>query len=110
MLMRTPTNRQLNEAMGELCKVPIQTWVYMNITCKIKTLPDYCNDRNTLPELWAFLRSYQSGFGFDNYLRELCQNRPPCYAEIGVALIAPCRAHVIAALKACNAWPEEWEV
>lgn len=72
--------------------------------------PDYCTDRNALPELWAAVEESDKLDAFESeanmLLIEQRELRGRTFA-IGL-LMAPARLHVLAALKALGRWPEEW--
>jgi hypothetical protein len=73
---------------------------------------DYCNDRNTLPEIWAAIEKAKVHKSvFFSALNPLVNpnNRRDIANQWWAITTATPKQHVIAALKALNAWPGEWE-
>jgi hypothetical protein len=102
-----PTDEELERAMASACG-----WTAEDIERGIH--PDYCIDRNTLPEVWQAIEARGQWACYLNYLRHY----DPRNAERGIthtgtkwhAVTAPCRIRVIAALHALGAWQDEWDM
>lgn len=111
-----PTDEELNRVAAEVCgwvPIPEEEDGWTNGTQKRwPRPPDYTTDRNALPELLGKVRLYDP----DDFGYELQHQIWPEIEEFGEfdgdelisVLVAPCRLVVIAALKALNAWKEEW--
>src|SRR6185312_17476876 len=72
---------------------------------QVQGVPNYCSDRNTLPDLWAQVekRGHAAILEFDRLVVGLVGPKTHTHYSFIVAT-APARLHVIAALKACAAW------
>lgn len=69
--------------------------------------PEYCTDRNALPELWQALTRLRIRTKFWGHLNELIQKQEPRLTSWEYMTADP-RHQAIAALKAAGKWPEEW--
>lgn len=96
----TPTNDQLNRLAAELLGR--------------NDIPDFCTDRNALPQLWATVEAAGKRADYLNCLQM------EVWAQTGVtwdsrtdaewgAATAESRTVTIAALKALSAWPDDWQ-
>lgn len=80
--------------------------------------PDFCNDRNALPEIWAIIEQKRV---IDTFVRFVtCTGNPyykdkpmpdcnPSFVVDWLLITAPLRVQVIAALKALREWPHAWQ-
>lgn len=82
-----------------------------------RRVPNFCEDRNTLPELWAAVEAAEKQDGvywhFPKWTRPYecgaaCHWASSNSRHWAIATKIQPREHVIAALKACNAWHETW--
>jgi hypothetical protein len=119
----TPTNEQLNRRAAEVLGwedvvqfganrgengIKQGTWMGVppgEIYKNRRSVPDFCTDRNALPELWAKVDDYSK---VSCYLQELSGMPSSTAQEMFEMIAATPRQHTIAALKALDAWPEDW--
>lgn len=123
-MSHTPTNAELNRAMAESLG-----WTFYGKTAKspadsnyamehdgrqLQPWPDYCADRNHLPEIWRAVENRHQYAAYLSYIRDLdSRNREQGVTATGFqwhVVTAPSRLHVIAALKALGRWETDWEV
>jgi hypothetical protein len=110
--MHKPTDEELNRVAAEVCGYSVfpdtQTIMPQAMSCiRQSDCPDYCNDRNALPELWEKVEEAAKIVRFFQVLAEDCMNSGP---SMWHRFTTSPRKHVIAALKALDKWPDEWEV
>jgi hypothetical protein len=120
-----PTNEELNRVAAEVCG-----WVYYSnvpgysdgwrheesdhailLNYPYDKPLDYCTDRNALPELWRMVtdRTKQAAM-IVCILQNIPVSAPPgINTQFWMMMTATPRTIVIAALKAIDKWPAEWE-
>jgi hypothetical protein len=105
-----PTNQQINELAATACgwvPVPEEEDGWTNGKEKRwPRPPDFCTDRNALPELLMKTKYLEGEFG--GILGRLI--RPHAHVFLWDALMASPLLVTIAALKALNQWPDDWEL
>jgi len=104
--MIRPTDEQLNRAAAELCGYSIyyaEAWA---------TVPNFCTNRNALPELWNVIEANGTSEVFLNSLWHQMQTLHTDYDRFSQWYLAtaPPKMHVIAALISCMAWLADWEL
>jgi hypothetical protein len=92
--------RLLNEAAARLCGRTTHRDTYVKP-------PNYCTDRNALPELWEVFAKSGTRLLFECELHEF--HKEDISSEVWQMITAPVYKHVIAALKACDVWTSEME-
>lgn len=122
--MSKPTDNDLNRAMALACGWREVTpdrphrcgslmwtigWV-QPVTSWFEHCPDYCRDRNCLPEVWAAVESADK---LDNLVVEdfnffITAQAGWWNKNVLTVLKLPPRLHVEAALRALNLWKPEW--
>ena len=105
-----PTHKQMNEAMAKLCGWTIHgsgRWLEPSCIMTYKSVPDYCNDRNLLVEVYGALWKQELQFG--NTLIKmfgLFGDDEPVVAAVLFGRICINLPMIIkAALRTCDTWP-----
>jgi hypothetical protein len=109
-----PTNQQINELAATACgwePIPEEEDGWTNGREKRwPRPPDYCTDRNALPELWAKVESRPACGQYAGILRDLLRDGNDWQVIRFELITASPLLHTIAALKALNQWPDDWEL
>lgn len=115
-----PTDRMLNESMAKITGFEVKPPRFccncgydfvgrenpgICTKCGFETwsdIPDYCTDRNALPEVW---KAVEEAGHWENFMRVLFGFQRQSYRLAFEALKAEPREHVRAALVCFNKWP-----
>ena len=100
-----PSDAKLNAKIAEVCGRSKED---------NSPLPDYCNDRNALPEIWGFLEANKKGKIHALFVMTLTKNGvtyttwPALKESLWLLVNAPPRLHVEAALSVLGHWNSRW--
>ena len=101
-----PSDAKLNAKMSEVCGRSKEAG---------SPLPDYCTDRNALPEIWALLEANKKGRIHAVWVMSLVTNGMPSIlwpaleTNLWLLVTAPPRFHVETALRILGHWNSRWE-
>lgn len=90
-----PTHKQMNEAMAKLCGWTVHgsgRWLEPSCIMTHKSVPDYCNDRNLLVEVYGALW-------------KLGDDEPTVAAVLFGRICIDLPMFIKAALRICDTWP-----
>ena len=100
-----PSDAKLNAKMAEVCGRSKETG---------NSLPDYCNDRNALSEIWAVLEANKKGKTHAVFVMTMMTGGiastlwPALQTNLWLLVTAPPRFHVEAALHILGHWRNGW--
>lgn len=100
----SPTDAQINRLVHE--KLLGEEYEFSDASRReFKDIPDYCNDRNALPDVYTVLLcAHKHGY----FIEELNLYGEVHWHTAWRYIVAHPKVQVIAALKALGKWPADW--
>ena len=94
-----PSDDELNEAAAKLCGYPVLPIGY----------PDFCHDRNLTQDLFLAVADRKAKGKYWHEMKWVIIRAFDEYPTCWDMFMASPRMQAEAALRACNAWPIEWD-